>query len=120
MKDRRRLDDTGKLKPEVEPEVKYKVVPRHEWVLVRQMRKKEEVTAGGVVKPGADFFLSKGEEKSQRGVIEAAGPKSDLQEGDFVVFTNYPMEIQGLKELLGRDDLFLIRDEEVYAYVRPQ
>jgi co-chaperonin GroES (HSP10) len=117
-KDKRRFTSKGNLKI---PKVLYDVIPRHKWVLVRQMKKGEEKTAGGVVLPGADFFLSHGDDKSQKGVVEAVSPDVlDLHQGDFVIFTNFPMEIAGLKELLGRDDLYLVRDEEVYAHVRPK
>lgn len=113
--DRRRFEESGEPKATTDVR-KFKVIPRHKWVLIRQIQKVEERTEAGLVIPSADFFLMKGDDKSQRGVVVAAGPESDLKENDLVIFTAFPMEIEGLKDLIG-DDVKLVRDEEVYSRV---
>lgn len=113
--DRRRFEESGEPKATTDVR-KFKVIPRHKWVLIRQIQKAEERTEAGLVIPSADFFLMKGDDKSQRGVVVAAGPESDLKENDLVIFTAFPMEIEGLKDLIG-DDVKLVRDEEVYSRV---
>lgn len=115
VKDRRRFEDNGNPKSPTEPQ--FDVFPRHDLVLIRQVVR-EEVEKDGVIAPGADFFLMKGDDKSQRGIVIKAGPKSDLVEGDLVLFTAFPMEIEGMKELTGDDRIKLVRDEEVYARVK--
>jgi co-chaperonin GroES (HSP10) len=120
MEDKRRFTEEGDRIATAEPEapkVKYKIHPRHEWVLIRQLKKEEERTEHGVIKPGADFFLMDSDDKSQRGQVVEASEKTGLKPGEYVIFTNYPIEIGGLNQLLGEDDLFLVRDEEVYARV---
>jgi co-chaperonin GroES (HSP10) len=114
VKDLRRLDETGERKE------KWEIVPRHEWVLIRQNRSEEEKTEGGIVKPGEDFFLmDKGKPKSQRGAVVAVSEKiTDLQAGDFVIFTNFPIDLEDIEELTGDPELKLVRDEEVYARVK--
>lgn len=113
--DRRRFEDNGEPKATTDVR-KFKLQPRGKWVLIRQVQKVEERTEAGVVIPSADFFLMKGDDKSQRGVVVAAGPESDLKENDLVIFTAFPMEIEGLKDLVG-EDVKLVRDEEVYSRV---
>jgi co-chaperonin GroES (HSP10) len=116
--DRRRFEDNGEPKSTTDvSERKFKLLPRHKWVLIRQVQKEEVRTEAGVVIPAADFFLMKGEDKSQRGVVVAPGPESDLKEGDLVIFTAFPMEIEGLKDLTGDELVKLVRDEEVYSRV---
>lgn len=114
VRDRRRFDDTGERKE------KWEILPRHEWVLIRQHREQEKLSDGGVVQPGEDFFLmDKGKPKSQRGVVVAVSSKvTDIAPGDFVIFTNFPIDLEDIEELTGDGDLKLVRDEEVYACVR--
>jgi co-chaperonin GroES (HSP10) len=119
MEDKRRFTSEGERVAVAEPELEFDVIPRNEWVLIRQLIKKDEITAGGVVKPGEEFFMLAGKaSKSQRGEVVAAGERSTLQVGDLVIFTFFAMEIEGLKDLTGREDLRLVRDEEVYAVVK--
>jgi co-chaperonin GroES (HSP10) len=118
MEDKRRFDDAGERTALAESDPpKYRIEPRHEWVLIRQHKFQEEITEGGVVKPSPDFFLMNGDKNSQRGIVVAAGPKSDLKEGDFVLFTNYATALPDLEELTGDPGLKLVRDEEVYTRV---
>lgn len=116
--DRRRFEENGEPKSGAAVEKKFEIFPRHDLVLIRQVVKEEVTTEAGLVIPGADFFLSKGDDKSQRGIVVSAGPKSDLEKGDFVLFTAFPMEIDGMKEITGDERIKLVRDEEVYARVR--
>jgi co-chaperonin GroES (HSP10) len=112
--DRRRFEDNGERKE------KWALAPRHEWVLIRQHREAEKKTEGGVITPGEDFFLmDKGKPKSQRGVVVAVSEKiTDLAPGDFVIFTNFPIDLEDIEELTGDAELKLVRDEEVYASVK--
>lgn len=112
--DKRRFDETGERKE------KWEIRPRHEWVLIKQYRTEEERTEGGVVKPGEDFFLmDKGKPKSQRGIVVAVSEKvTDLVPGDFVIFTNFPIDLEDIEALTGDTELKLVRDEEVYACVK--
>lgn len=114
VRDRRRLDDNGERKE------KWEVLPRHEWVLIRQYREEEKKTEAGVITPGEDFFLmDKGKPKSQRGIVVAVSEKvKDLEPGDFVIFTNFPIDLEDVEELTGDKELKLVRDEEVYARVK--
>lgn len=119
VKDNRRFEESGDLKPEAKKK-KYEVKPRKLWVLIRQMTEEEARTEAGVVMPGEDFFLmDKGKPKSQRGIIVALSQEiTDLQVGDYVIFTNFPIDLEDIEELTGSKDLKLVRDEEVYASVR--
>lgn len=112
--DRRRLDDAGTRKE------KWEIRPRHAWVLIRQHRAQEKVTDGGVIQPGEDFFLmDKGKPKSQRGIVVAVSDAvKDLEPGDFVIFTNFPIDLEDIEELTADPELKLVRDEEVYASVK--
>jgi len=112
--DRRRFEDNGERKE------KWAISPRHEWVLIRQYREEEKKTEGGVITPGEDFFLmDKGKPKSQRGIVVAVSEKiTDLSPGDFVIFTNFPIDLEDIEELTGDAELKLVRDEEVYASVK--
>ena len=119
VKDKRRIDGDGNAIAVEEPKQEWEIIPRHEWVLIRKLKKEEKKTEAGVVLPGADFFLSGGG-KSQRGEVIAAGEKTQLQPGDLVIFTNYALKFEDLEELTGDSSLELVRDEEVYAVVRPK
>jgi co-chaperonin GroES (HSP10) len=78
--------------------------PRNEWVLIRRIQDGEHMTDGGIIVP-------EDQKRSTQGIVEAVGPKVyDLTVGSKVVFTNFPMDIDGLD-----GDLALVREEEVYG-----
>lgn len=112
--DRRRVNDNGERKE------KWEVLPRYDWVLIRQHREEEKTTEAGVIQPGEDFFLmDRGKPKSQRGIVVAVSDKvKDLEPGDFVIFTNFPIDLEDIEELTADKELKLVRDEEVYAKVK--
>lgn len=118
MIDMRRVDENGLTALAEQEAPKYDILPRGEWVLIRQHKPQEVKTEGGVVIPASDFFLMGGSKHKQRGVVVAAGPKSDLKAGELVLFTNYSIDIEDLEELTGDPELKLVRDEEVYTRVR--
>lgn len=119
MIDKRRVDEGGLTALAEQEAPKYQIEPRNEWVLIRQHKPQEVKTEAGVVIPASDFFLMGGTKHKQRGIVVAAGPKSDLKPGDMVLFTNYSIDIEDLEELTGDPELKLVRDEEVYTRVRP-
>lgn len=87
----------------------YDLKARGLWVLIRMIAKEERVTAGGLI-------VSAGQAKTRHGEIVDCSPTiTDLKPGDVVIFTNFVNEVDDVEELTGRRDLFLVRDEEVYA-----
>lgn len=106
--DKRRFNGEGNR---VAEQVKFRIQPRYQWVLVRKIEREEQVGPGGVIIPGGG--------RSQRGEVVAAAPNTGLNEGDVVIYTNFPLELEDLEELTGEKNLQLIRDEEVYALVVP-
>lgn len=101
-------------------EKKYALVPREKWVVLRKVLRGEEVTDGGVILPEAK------DDRSQRGVVvtlsRCAGRTADgteipwdIEVGDTVLFTNFPMEIPAIEELTGERDLVLVQADEVFG-----
>lgn len=87
----------------------YDLKARGLWVLIRMIAKEERVTAGGLI-------ISAGQAKTRHGeVIDRSPAIKDLEPGDIVIFTNFVNEVEDVEELTGRRDLYLVRDEEVYA-----
>lgn len=123
MNDKRRFQQDGERNTAVaeKPEdVKFDIVPRHEWVLIREMRQGETKTDGGVILPGEDFFmLAQKGAKHTYAVVVAIGDavKKDLQVNDVVLVTKFSMDIEGAEQVVGTTDMRLVRDEEVYCRV---
>jgi co-chaperonin GroES (HSP10) len=121
--DKRRFKEDGERNTavaEIEPE-KFQLVPRGKWALVREMIQQESVTEGGIVQPGADFFmLAKKDSKHTYAVILELGAevKPDLQKGDVVIVTKFSMKIEGVEQVVGDPNVKMVRDEEIYAIVR--
>lgn len=92
----------------------YKLRARGKWVLIRMLAKEERVSAGGI-------YLSQAQAKTQHGIIEDVDSSEvpDLFKGDIVVFTNFPNALDDIEELTGQRDLYLVRDEEIYASAFP-
>jgi len=114
--DKRRFDSAGTRVATDEPEVSYRIRPRHRWVLIRKLMDQEKISEAGVIQPGAEHFMMEGA-KSSRGMVVAAGDGVDLAPGDIVVFTNFPIALRDLEAFTGDSELQLVRDEEVYAVV---
>lgn len=88
-----------------------KIRPLNQWVLIRKLEIEEKQTEGGVVLPGGG--------RSSRGIVVAAASDVPLVEGELVIFTNFPIELEDLEELTGHKELKLVRFEEIYAVVEP-
>jgi len=88
-----------------------RVRPLQEWVLIRKIEREETTTEAGVV------LVAGG--RSQRGLVVAAGDKVPLTEGQLVIFTNFPIELEDLEDVTGQKDLKLVRYEEIYAVIEP-
>ena len=121
--DKRRFRQDGERNTAVaeKPEdVRFELIPRHEWVLIKEMRQSEQRTEAGVVLPGEDFFLSQAKSaKHTYAVVIEVGDKvkPDLQKGDVVLVTKFSLTIDGVEQVTGDPELRLVRDEEVYARV---
>lgn len=101
-------------------EVKFDLIPRNEWILIKEMRQEEQRTEGGVTLPGEDFFLSQAKSaKHTYATVIAVGSKvqPDLNQGDVVLVTKFSLTIDGVEQVTGDPELRLVRDEEVYARV---
>lgn len=94
------------------PKQKWKARCINDWVLIEKLEFKDYVTSGGV-------HIPKSMERSSRGIVRAASPKTDLKEGDLVIFTNFPIEVKDPEEMLGIENLKLVRYEEVYLVFEP-
>jgi co-chaperonin GroES (HSP10) len=94
-----------------ERQKRYRIRPRHEWVVVRKEVQGERITADGVVVPEREQM------RSFRGVVvDVSDGIVDLKAGDRVIYSAYPMEMEDdIVELTGDRNLFMVRDEEVYA-----
>lgn len=121
--DKRRFTESGDRNTavaEIDPE-KFQLIPRGKWALVQEMLQTETVSEGGVITPGADFFmLAKKDSKHTYAVILELGSevKPDLQKGDVVIVTKFSMKIEGVEQVVGNPNVKLVRDEEIYAIVR--
>jgi co-chaperonin GroES (HSP10) len=120
--DKRRFTPDGTRTAVADPvERKFELVPRHEWVLIKEMRQGETKTEGGVVLPGEDFFLNQNKSpKHSYAVVLALGDKvkPDLHVKDVVLVTKFSLTIEGAEQVTGDPDVRLVRDEEVYCVVR--
>ena len=121
MIDRRRVDATGTVLVKESEQVKWLIKPRHRWVLLKEMTQEEQRTAGGVILPGADFFLN---EKSPKHTIAKIVEKSpeivDLEIGDIVIATKFSLLLEDLEYFTGTKEFKLCRDEEIFASVIPK
>ena len=121
MIDKRRVDVEGNVLVKEPEKIEWLIKPRHKWVLLREMTQDEQKTAGGVILPGADFFLN---EKSPKHTIAKIVEKSeqvlDLEVGDIVIATKFSLLLEDLEYFTGSKELKLCRDEEVYASVKPK
>lgn len=112
VQDKRRLDSEG-----VRGYVQHTIRPRNQWVLIKKIEREEMQTGDGIILPGGG--------RSQRGRIVAVAKMPwwkrslDLNVGDIVVYTNFPIELEDLEELTGEKNLHLVREEEIYAVAMP-
>lgn len=116
------IDGEGHIKePELEPEKPkappppdnrkfFKLKARGKWVLIRMVPREERRTEGGIV-------VSTAQAKTQHGIIEDfdASEVKNLEVGQHVVFTNFVTELDDVEELTGERNLYLVREEEIYA-----
>lgn len=86
-----------------------KLRPRNEWVVIRKVDPKDRISSGGVV-------ITEGQAKSSLGeVVSFSAKVTDLERGDLVIFTNFAQALAELEDATGEKNLFLVREEEVYA-----
>lgn len=120
--DKRRFTQDGGRTAVADPvEEKFELVPRNEWVLIKEMRAGEQRSAAGVVTPGEDFFMNQGKAaKHTYAKILSMGDKvkGDLEVGFVVLVTKFSMTIEGAEQVTGDPDVRLVRDEEIYCVVK--
>lgn len=91
----------------------YEFVPRHKWAIIRKLSRDESQTDTGLT--------IRAQQRSSRGEIVAVSEEiHDLAVGDIIAFSNFAMEVEDSEELCGEKDLFMVRDEEIYAKLRPK
>jgi co-chaperonin GroES (HSP10) len=121
MIDKRRVDESGRTAVADPVEQKFELIPRNEWVLIKEMRTGEQRTAGGVITPGEDFFMNQGKSaKHTYAQILSLGDKvkPDLKVGNVVLVTKFSLTIEGAEQITGDPDIRLVRDEEIYCVVK--
>jgi co-chaperonin GroES (HSP10) len=89
-----------------------RVRPINDWVLIRKIEVKDKQSDAGVV-------ITESQARSSTGVVIAAAPGLIVKEGDEVIFTNFPIELEDLEEVTGDKKLNLVRMEEIYAVLEP-
>ena len=93
---------------EVEQGKRQRILPRKDWVLI-QVEEAKDKKYGSIV-------LTEGQVKGNIGrVVAVANNVTDLQRGDLVVFTNYPLDLPELEDATGDRNIKLVREEEVYG-----
>lgn len=91
----------------------HRLIPRHQWVLLRKISLEQEQTEGGII-------IDKSQHKSSLGIVIAFGAKvKGLKVGQTVMYSNFSMALHDVQELTGDKNLFQVRDEEVYSVVEP-
>jgi len=118
---RRFTQDGGRTAVEDPAEEKFELVPRNEWVLIKEMRTGEQRTEGGIVTPGEDFFMNQGKSaKHTYAQVLSKGDKvsGDLEVGFVVLVTKFSLTIEGAEQVTGDPDVRLVRDEEIYCVVK--
>jgi co-chaperonin GroES (HSP10) len=95
---------------------KYKVHPRHGWVIVRKISLESETTEAGLIidNSQAKCFQAEVVEASHV-MLNGKRVASDLEPGDLVIITAFSMTFEDLERLTGEKDLLMVRDEECYA-----
>lgn len=100
---------------------RFALEPRNEWVLIEKVTPEEKVVGGIVVN------MEKA--KSYQARVLAIGNKVyDLEIGQLVLVSAFPIEIEDVEELISGEDaltdpslrrhVFLLREEEIYCRVR--
>lgn len=90
-------------------QVRKKLRPRGSWVVIRKVEAKDRLYSSGLV-------ITEGQARSSVGeVVSVAGSVNDLKRGDLVVYTNFAIQLEELDDVTGDKNLFLVREEEVYA-----
>jgi co-chaperonin GroES (HSP10) len=90
----------------------YDIEPLGKWAVVRK-KLRAEMQAAGIT------FAA--QERSSVGEVVAVNDfLKPLNVGDLVVFSNFAMEVKDCEELLGEKDLYMVRQEEIYARLKPR
>jgi hypothetical protein len=95
---------------------RYSIHPRNGWVLIRMIPLQDELHG--------DVLVDKSQARTLRAeVVEAStkhdGSPTDLQPGDIVIVSAFPLEIEDLEEMTGERNLVMLRDEEIYSRCVP-
>ena len=101
------------VKPAPKRRKKHRLIPRNEWVLIRKTSLDEEVSDAGII-------LNRDNVKLHQGVIVEAGAiarERGLSIGLRVMYTAFGMDLDDIELLTGDENLFLIREEEVYSAI---
>jgi co-chaperonin GroES (HSP10) len=120
MIDKRRVDEKGRTAVAEQEQDLFDLIPRHEWVLIREISQGERTTDGGVVLPGDDFFMDQMKSaKNTYAQVLSKGSKvgDDINVGDVVLVTKFTLQIDGVEQVTGDPVLRLVRDEEIYCRV---
>ena len=122
MNDKRRVNESGRTAVADPLEDKFELVPRNEWVLIKEMRTGEQRTEAGVITPGEDFFLMNQNKSAKHTYAQILSKgdkvKDDLQINDVVLVTKFSLTIEGAEQITGDPDVRLVRDEEIYCVVK--
>jgi hypothetical protein len=100
-------------KPKAKPRKKHRLIPRHEWCLIRKTSLDEEHTEAGLI-------LNREQVKLHQGVIVALGRRAQeagLEVGMKVLYSAFGMDLDDVELLTGDPNLFQIREEEVYDII---
>jgi co-chaperonin GroES (HSP10) len=97
----------------VETEKRCKIRPLNGWVLIRKVSQELEQRESGLL-------VDKSQARSQRGIVEAvAEGEQKVAVGDSCIYTNFPLELEDIDEVVGSRDFQLVRSEEIYAVIEP-
>jgi len=88
----------------------YELKARGKWVLIRMIAQEERISEGGI-------RIREAQARTQHGhVVDVdTAEVRGLAVGQIVVFTNFPNALDDVEELTGERDLYLVREEEIYA-----
>jgi co-chaperonin GroES (HSP10) len=92
--------------------VRRRIRPVNDWVLIRKAEVQDKIA-------GENILLPESQARSSTGIVVAAAPGLLVKEGDEVIFTNFPIELEDLEEVTGDKKLNLVRMEEIYAILEP-
>lgn len=91
-----------------------KIVPRHDWVLVKPSNEDSSVTENGILVPTTEEH-----QKKSKGTVQEAGQYSpDLYVGDEVIYGTFAGEVLKRFEDGKEVEYKLLKDEDIIAVLR--